>query len=357
MHGYFLSLKLYDTARIIANPFAYEEHREKMVREKMDKMAETRIRSKKELGVKVNKALAEKVLRDAEKAKQRVERKTKRKIAAELMAVDEKAESEDKNGEGDNEEPPRPNLLSDPRFARVFEDPAFAIDESSREYALLNPSSVAQNSGFPQKRAMEEEEEESDDPSSDALGGSDDDGSEDDKSDSSSDSSAEGELTKFDPRSRPGQRNFRAEEAYQREKEENRKNWADKKKVNMVPIRPQTGGTYQRSGDKTVTFGQRRAPEASTSTKKPGRTHSVQQEAPMEISWVPSSGSGGKGGGNGQRREHENGRPKGVESFGAGLERGFEEHANLGESDRQGRTHRRKGVRSGSKNVFRRIDG
>ena len=103
MHGYFLSLKLYDTARIIANPFAYEEHREKMVREKMDKMAETRIRSK-ELGVKVNKALAEKVLRDAEKAKQRVERKTKRKTAAELMDVDEKAEGDDKNGEGDNEE-------------------------------------------------------------------------------------------------------------------------------------------------------------------------------------------------------------------------------------------------------------
>jgi len=385
MHGYFLSLKLYDTARIIANPFAYEEHRQKMVREKMDKMAETRIRSKKELSIKVNKALAEKVLRDAEKAKQRVERKTKQKTAAELMDVDEKADGDDKNEGGDKEEPSRPNLLSDPRFARVFEDPAFAIDESSREYALLNPSSVAQNSGFRQKTAVEEEEEESDKPSSDGLGGSDDDGSEDDESDSSSDSSAEGgpwrsfysgvstllicwislhftysELTKFDPRSRPGQRNFRAEEAYQREKEENRKSWMAKKKVNMVPIRPQTSGAYQRSGDKTVTFGQRRAPVASTSTKKPGRTPNVQQEDPMEISWVPSSGSGGKGGGNGQRRGqsgNENGRRKGIESFGAGLERGFEEHANLGESDRQGRTHRRKGVRSGSKNVFRRIDG
>ena len=160
-----------------------------MIREKMDKMAETRIRSK-EPGVKVNKALAEKVLRDAEKAKQKAERRTKRKTAAELMDVDEDG-GEDENAEEENEEPSRPNLLSDPRFAKVFEDPAFAIDENSREYALLNPSSVAQNSGSRQKTAVEEEEEESDKSSSDGLAGSDDE-SEDEGSDVSSDSSAEG---------------------------------------------------------------------------------------------------------------------------------------------------------------------
>ena len=161
-----------------------------MIREKMDKMAETRIQSKKEPGVKVNKALAEKVLRDAEKAKQKAERRTKRKTAAELMDVDEDG-GEDENAEEENEEPSRPNLLSDPRFAKVFEDPAFAIDENSREYALLNPSSVAQNSGSRQKTAVEEEEEESDKSSSDGLAGSDDE-SEDEGSDVSSDSSAEG---------------------------------------------------------------------------------------------------------------------------------------------------------------------
>jgi len=44
MHGYFLSLKLYDTARVIANPFAYAERREKVLHEMMDKLAESRIR-------------------------------------------------------------------------------------------------------------------------------------------------------------------------------------------------------------------------------------------------------------------------------------------------------------------------
>ena len=64
MHGYFISMELYDTARLIANPYVYEEHRERAIREKMDKLAETRIRTRKDAGVKVNKALAEKIRKD-----------------------------------------------------------------------------------------------------------------------------------------------------------------------------------------------------------------------------------------------------------------------------------------------------
>lgn len=183
MHGYFLSLKLYDTARIIANPFAYDEHREKLVREKLEKEAESRIRAKKQPGVKVNKALAEKILRDEEKAKLRAEKKNARRPAAGAMEVDAEAEKETA--------PARPNILSDPRFAKVFEDPAFTIDEASREYALLNPSSVAHNPAQRGRTAVEEEQEESDKVSSDGLGGS---ASESDgeASDADSDSSAEG---------------------------------------------------------------------------------------------------------------------------------------------------------------------
>ncbi|KAF8180377.1 NUC153 and WD40 repeat-containing nucleolar rRNA processing-related protein [Pholiota molesta] len=293
MHGYFLSLKLYDTARIIANPFAYEEHREKMVREKLEKEAETRIRAKKVPGVKVNKALAEKILRDEEKAKLHAEKKSRHKHAA----ID------------------------------GMDDPAFAIDENSREYALLNPSSVAQNTVRRGKTAVEEEEEESDKLSSDGLGS--DDESEGEASDVSSDSSAEGELTSFDPRSKPGQRNYRAEEAYARQKAENRKSWTSKK-LNMA-----------------ATFGQRRTPVSTTSTKKSGvRKSRADEEGPMEISWVPSSssarddedGDGKKSG----RAGKDKTRRKGIESFGA---------------ERKGRTQRRQGIRSGSKNVFRRIDG
>jgi ribosome biogenesis protein ENP2 len=189
MHGYFVSLKLYDTARIIANPFAYAEHREKLVKEKMDKMAETRIRSKKDAGVKVNKALAEKILQEEAKAALREERRKKRKAVQEAAkakedAAQEEGVDEDMEEGGGEAEPA--SLLSDPRFAKVFQDPAFEIDERSREYALLHPSAVAQK-GARGKTAVEEEADESDKSSSDGLGSD-----ESDEGSDSGDSSDEG---------------------------------------------------------------------------------------------------------------------------------------------------------------------
>lgn len=192
MHGYFISLKLYDAARVIANPFAYAEHREKLVREKMDKLAETRIRSKKDAGVKVNKALAQKILKEAERIQKREERKKAKKATATGAGEGEEEDVQMEDG-GDIQ---KPNLLNDPRFAKVFEDPAFAIDESSREYALLNPSSVAQKKA---RTAVEEEEEESDKMSSDGLGESDSDSGSDGESahSSSEDSSDAGGKSEF----------------------------------------------------------------------------------------------------------------------------------------------------------------
>ena len=187
MHGYFISLKLYDAARVIANPFAYDEHRAKMVREKMEKMSESRIRANKEVGVKVNKALAEKIIRDEEKAQKRAERKTKRKQG---VATDADMEAVGINESGDDNDATAPSILSDPRFAKVFENPEFAIDENSREFALLNPSSVGQANRY--KTVVEEEDEESDKLSSNGLSGSDDKSQDDDDESDSSDSSDEG---------------------------------------------------------------------------------------------------------------------------------------------------------------------
>jgi hypothetical protein len=73
----------------------------------------------------------------------------------------------------------------------------------------------------------------------------------------------------------------------------------------------------------------------------------------MEMSFIPS----------GEADEEEQ-RPtrkkkdirKGVEVFGAGMERGVEEQkGDMSENERSGRKQRRKGMRSGSKNVFRQI--
>lgn len=186
MHGYFMSLKLYDAARVIADPFAYAEHRDKIIRDKMEKMAETRIRTKKDASVKVNKALAEKILREEEKAKKREERKKTKKPEVDMNVDGEPPRQGDELVEKD-----RPSILNDPRFAKVFESPEFAIDETSREYALLNPSAGARKRTEERgKTAVEDEEEESDKFSSDGL-----DESNSDDADGSDSSGAGGECS------------------------------------------------------------------------------------------------------------------------------------------------------------------
>lgn len=215
MHGYFVSLQLYDAARVIANPYAYAEHRERMVQEKMDKLVETRIRSRKDAAgakVKVNKALAEKVRKEEERARKKEERRAARKVKA-LAAEEQGSEEEDGDDEvedtmdvdveeeGEGEGAPeqkagagKTGLLNDPRFAAVFEDPEFEVDQNTREFALLNPSAVAQRQTREtgrtrRKTAVEEEEDESDKSSSDPLSDSDAGGDGDKKSGSESEDS------------------------------------------------------------------------------------------------------------------------------------------------------------------------
>lgn len=182
MHGYFLSLQLYDTARLIANPYVYEEHREKMVQEKMEKMAETRIRARKDVGVKVNKALAEKIRKEEEKEKKKAERKKAKKDKGKEEGEDAMDVDVPEGDEAANKKTGAASLLSDPRFKDLFENPEFQVDEGSREFALLNPSSVAHRQNQinatgrrgKTKTAVEEEEEESDKASSDGFSSSED---------------------------------------------------------------------------------------------------------------------------------------------------------------------------------------
>lgn len=198
MHGYFISMELYDTARLIANPYVYEEHRERAIREKIDKLAETRIRTRKDAGVKVNKALAEKIRKEEEREKKRTEKKARRSMAAADGStvdvdgdVDMDAQAEpDAEGAGEAKSA-KASLLSDPRFKDLFENPEFEVDKESREFALLNPSSVAQRqnqrgaaaSGSTRARtAVESEESASDRPSSS-----------EDESDSASDARSQSE--------------------------------------------------------------------------------------------------------------------------------------------------------------------
>ncbi|KAG8802948.1 hypothetical protein FRC18_007414, partial [Serendipita sp. 400] len=173
MHGYFVSLKLYDAARVIANPFVYAEHRQKAIRQKMEKLADSRIRTRKDQLPKVNRALAERILENQEKENRK---KRKREEEEEEEEEAEQVEGEEVEMEKKKEKKKvgvgAAALLSDPRFKAVFEDPDFEIDETSKQFALLHPSQADQATNKRKMRtAVDEEDSEGDGGmSSDDLG-------------------------------------------------------------------------------------------------------------------------------------------------------------------------------------------
>src|SRR5258706_9698902 len=182
MHGYFASLKLYDAARVIANPFIYAELHEKLVRAKIDKLAERRIRTQKNKLPKVNRALAERMM----KAEEKEARTKKRKRDDQNEAM--KEEKDGQNG----------GWLVDPRFKSVFEDPEFEVDEASREYSLMHPSQAG--APAPKRRAktaVEAEEQSDPDSSEDALVGGDSSEEDDEEKSGEEDSSEDGGSLDF----------------------------------------------------------------------------------------------------------------------------------------------------------------
>lgn len=106
--------------------------------------------------------------------------------------------------------------------------------------------------------------------------------------------------------------------------------------------------------DFSATFGQRRHVLASKISKP--RVHDddiikPSQDGGMSISFIPRTSSRDDRDLN-QLGKGKEKRKSGIEYLGAGLERGVE-RPEVPESDRKGRTQRRKGIRSGSKNAFR----
>jgi len=147
MHGYFISQKLWEEVRVARDPFEWERERQAMIRERIEKERESRIRSsKKDLAipkVKVNKALAERVVRQEEKLAKRRERGRKDAEEEGRVVPVEEVSVEDEDGEAVVGK--FSSLLKDKRFGSLFEDPDFAIDENTIEYQQLHPAQAAKN--------------------------------------------------------------------------------------------------------------------------------------------------------------------------------------------------------------------
>jgi ribosome biogenesis protein ENP2 len=92
---------------LIANPFAYDDYRERIVRDKIEKERSSRIRATNKLPA-VNKELAKKLLDESKTKKAKKEGKV--------------------------------NPMEDDRFKDMFADPDFQVDAESNEYKLLHPT-------------------------------------------------------------------------------------------------------------------------------------------------------------------------------------------------------------------------
>ncbi|PLB41340.1 WD repeat NOL10/ENP2 family protein [Aspergillus candidus] len=141
MHGYFVAQRLYEEARLITNPYIWEEERAKRVKQKIDKERESRIRGKKKAAVKVNKNLAEKLMYIEEKNERRKAQRVLARGGDEEMP-DATTTTTPTTAAAAAAEKPDEGLMGDSRFAQLFQDTDFAIDETSREFQLQNPSSV-----------------------------------------------------------------------------------------------------------------------------------------------------------------------------------------------------------------------
>ena len=135
MHGYFVAQRLYEEAKLIADPFIFEEERNKRIKVKIDAERESRIRGNKKVTTtaKVNKLFAEKIMERTEREQRRQAKKLFEKGRNDEELVDAPA-----SVDADENQPA--GLLDDPRFAKMFEDVNYAIDERSREFQSLNPS-------------------------------------------------------------------------------------------------------------------------------------------------------------------------------------------------------------------------
>ncbi|KAF2745306.1 WD40 repeat-like protein [Sporormia fimetaria CBS 119925] len=145
MHGFFVAQKLYEEARLISNPDLWIEERKKSVQEKINKERESRIRGSKKAAVKVNRKLAERILEREEKEARRQARRVLENGGDDDVVPTQptptRTTTEEKEVEEETtRETAKPSVLSDPRFARLFEDEDFAVDETSHEFAAINPS-------------------------------------------------------------------------------------------------------------------------------------------------------------------------------------------------------------------------
>ncbi|XP_018848422.2 nucleolar protein 10 [Juglans regia] len=143
MHGFFIDYRLYKKAKALADPFAYDAYVEQRKREKFENERASRITIRRKLP-KVNRDLAARILEGEEAENEKKDADDN----------DTKKPSKKKKGLGSE-------VLEDERFAAMFRNKEFEIDESSYDYLSLHPVSSNKQPSLVEEhfeRVMEDED-------------------------------------------------------------------------------------------------------------------------------------------------------------------------------------------------------
>jgi len=275
MHGHFVAQKLYEEARLISNPDLFQEQRAKSVAEKVNKERDSRIRGNKAVAVKVNRKLAEKILEKQDKEERRKAKRLLKKGGDEDM-LDTPTTS---TSEGAVK--PAEGILTDPRFAKLFQDADFEVDEQSHEFQAINPSTrIPKGLTAAEQEDLEETRK----------------SSEDDSDSSDSEPSAPAKKSK-DPNTNRIATSSYAKAGHRTQRPEMQISSSGARKV---------GPAKDKSFGSRVSKLKERAPGTSSSTTVVGEREIT--FAPEKKVWKKSGGSGGDG--DGGRREKRGGKER-----------------------------------------------
>lgn len=304
MHGFFVAQKLYEEARLISNPDLWQEQRAKSIAEKINKERESRIRgTKKGAQVKVNRKLAERILERQEKEERRRAKRVLEKGGdddmveeggavkapedADAMDVDEEAGAAPKGAAA---------VLHDPRFAKLFQDEDFEVDEASHEFQAINPSTKLPKG----LTAVEQEELES------ARGSSSDEDSDESEDDrrSRNQKSKAGKKAQADD----ADKNRISSSSYKKSGHKSQRQLERERERESGPrmlVSSSTGGNRRQQKDRTFGARAEKLRDGDSGRRKTGSSNTV-VVGEREITFAPEKKSrrpqkGGEGGGEGDK--------------------------------------------------------
>jgi len=131
MHGYFMDARLHSRSKAVAAPDEYETYRKKQIRDKMEEKRSKFITVRRRLP-RVNPHMALKLIAE----------KSGGLHKDNMKELEETLKDKVDGGEGNGGSGNGGDVLIDDRFGSLFNDDDFAIDETSEQFRLSNPSGI-----------------------------------------------------------------------------------------------------------------------------------------------------------------------------------------------------------------------